>query len=127
MVWENKADNEAAVKTGMTITAIRLALNRPHVRAYVREQREVLRTREFGRNIHTLIDVRDQKSNQMARVNAVKALEQIGDDEPTGAARNRAPGVVIVISSDATHMPHMREIEDKPLINHEVGGIDGGE
>jgi hypothetical protein len=54
----------------------------------------VLRTSERARNIHTLCEVRDQTDNQMARVNAVKALEQLGDQEVGVGSQRHAPGLV---------------------------------
>jgi hypothetical protein len=57
----------------------------------------VLRTSERARNIHALCSVRDQTDNQMARVNAVKALEQLEDQAPAGNSLQRSPGLQIVI------------------------------
>lgn len=126
MVWDNITDNEAAVQTGLTVTAIRLALRRPHVRAHYHSQLEVLRTRESSRTIHTFIEVRDQKSNQMARVAAGKALQQL-EDQPQGAgARSSSPGFVIqIVNAPGSHMPHMRVDEAKSLISHEPVTRDG--
>jgi hypothetical protein len=102
MVYDCKTDNEAAVETGLTITAIRLALKLPHTRGYYREQLQVLRERESAANIHALVEVRNQKSNQMARVQAVKVLEQIADDAATsGRGVNSLPGLQIVVVTGA--------------------------
>lgn len=121
MVWENQTDSQAAVKTKMTVTAIRLALRRPHVLAYVRGQREVLLERECGRNIHTLVNVRDQKRNQMARVQAVKALEQMDDQPAAASGRQSVAGLVLILGSGTVaDMGHIREIEAKPLIQQKV-------
>jgi hypothetical protein len=57
MLWENLTDNEAAVKANITVSAIRLGLRRPHVLAYFRGQRQVLREREGPRNDFALIEV----------------------------------------------------------------------
>jgi len=119
MVWDNNTDSEAAVIAKMNVLSIRNALQRPHVKAYYLAQREVLRARESARNIHTLINVRDQTSNQMARVQAVKTLEQISDDPIAQSARMTTPGIVIVLTAGAAHMAHDRETDAKPLIDHE--------
>jgi len=95
MVWEGIHDNEAAVRTGMTLSAIRLAFQRPHVRAYLKEQREVLRARECGRNFHTLLEVRDQKRNAMARIKAVQEIERPNED--ASAIKHLMPGFVVQI------------------------------
>lgn len=102
MVWNNLSDNEAAAKSKITVTAIRLALRRPHVRAYFREQSDVLREREGPRGIHTLIAVRDQDSNQAARVAAVREMRQANDEQAANGSRSVAvPGLVIVINGAA--------------------------
>lgn len=119
MVWENKTDSEAAVTVKMNVLSIRNALQRPHVKGYYLAQREVLRARESARNIHTLIDVRDQKTNQMARVQAVKTLEQLDDQPVMGGARQALPGLVIQIINSPAHMSHERQIEAKPLIDND--------
>lgn len=121
MVFEGTTDNEAAVQTGMTVTAIRLALKRPHVRSYYHAQLDVLRTRESARNLHALIDVRDQKQNHNARVAAVKAMENVEQQQAHGSRAQQLPGFVIVVQNNTTHMPHMRETEAKPLIEQETG------
>ena len=100
MVWGDGErhylpDNEAAVKAGINVIAIRLALQRPHVLAYYKQQREVLRSRESAANIHRLCEIRDAADN-MPAVNAIKVLEQIGDEQlQRGTAPNHAPGVTI--------------------------------
>lgn len=97
MVWDNKCDNDAAVQVGISVLYLRAELKKPHIRSYYRGQLEVLRERESSRNIHTLIEVRDQKANQMARVQAVKALEQIDDVEHGSRGIQSQPGMQIVI------------------------------
>lgn len=96
MVWDDKTDAEAAVEAQISIHTIRLALKLPHYRAYYREQCEMLRSRENPRNIHTLIEIRDQQSNQMARVAAIKELERTSDQQVM-AGSARSPGVVVII------------------------------
>jgi hypothetical protein len=56
-----------------------------------------LRTSERARNFHTLTEVRDQKKNQMARVNAVKAMEQLDDAQQSSRGAQSLPGLQIVI------------------------------
>lgn len=101
MVWQNLSDNEAASKSKITVTAIRLALRRPHVRAYFREQSDVLREREGPRGIHTLIEVRDQTGNQNARVAAVREMRQANEDAPASRGSQSQPGLTIVINTVA--------------------------
>lgn len=117
MVWNNATDYEAAIQTGMTLAALRLALQRPHVRSYFRSEHASLRERENPRNTHTLLEVRDQTDNQMARVQAVRTMMAM-DEQVFGGRSNSAntstPGVVIVIQGAVT--AHERAISAKPLI-----------
>lgn len=116
MVWQCKSDNEAAAIVGMNVLAIRIALGKPHVRAYFRQQRQVLQEREGPANIFALISVRDG-DNQMARVAAVKALEQLSEESTTQSRGSVAlPGLTIQILNAPASMPPIRETEAKPLI-----------
>lgn len=121
MVWDGLTDNQAAVKIGITIVAIRLALKQPHYRAYFRAQCDMLRDRENPRNIHALIEVRDASGNAMARVAAVKALEGQSDQQVSSAVA-RSPGVVVIIQGAS-------QSHDKPMqiVGNDVGSklIDG--
>jgi len=98
MVFEGRPYDEAARSVDMTVAAMRKALAKPHVQAYLRVQREVLRTSLCGGNILALAYVRDQTDNQMARVQAVKALEQIGEEQARTASPS-TPGLVVVINT----------------------------
>jgi hypothetical protein len=98
IVYDCMTDNEAAVKTGMHVNAIRLALKRPHVRAYCREQRDVLLEREMARNIHRAVEIRD-KADNMPAVQAIKLLKDWNtDDMPAGSRGSvSVPGLVVQI------------------------------
>src|SRR6516162_1596148 len=85
MVWGDGErryfpDNEAAAIAGLNVLSIRNALHKPHVHAYYRTQCQVLRARESPANIHRLCEIRDAADN-MPAVNAIRALEQIGDEQ----------------------------------------------
>lgn len=97
MVWAGSRRDEAAAQAGLSVHGLREALRKPHVKAYYLSLLEVLRTSERARNIHTLAEVRDQQTNQMARVQAVKALEQLEDSPTSSSARMQSPGFVIVV------------------------------
>ena len=101
MVWERMRDNEAACQAGITVTALRDALRKPHVLGWYREQLQVLRARERPANIHALVDVRDQQINQMARVQAVKALEQLDTEHQTTGSKAHSPGFVVIVQAHA--------------------------
>ena len=98
MVWHGLKDNEAAVRVGFNVTSIRMALQRPHVRSYYLKQIEVLRDRERAQNIIRLTQIRDAADN-MPAVNAIKALEQLGEHQQLGSTQ-QTPGITIVIQGD---------------------------
>jgi hypothetical protein len=56
------------------------------------------------------VDVRDGSENGAARVNAVKALEQLSEDAPPGAAAPQRAGMVIVVVRESA------SADAKPLI-----------
>lgn len=115
MVWEGLNRREAAQRAGLTDHSLYVALSKPHCKAYYMQQLDVLRTSERARNIHTLVDVRDQMSNQMARVQAVKALEQIDDAEAASRGANSLPGLQIVIMQGATTQPTTIDVSPTKL------------
>jgi hypothetical protein len=105
-VWEGLKRDEAATKAGIKDNSLYVALRRPDVKAFYLRELDVLRTSERARNIHTLAEVRDQTSNQMARVQAVKALEQLADEENGASLRaNSLPGLQIVIQTGGPQPP----------------------
>jgi hypothetical protein len=124
MIWGDGTrrylpDNEAAAIAGLHVLSIRNALTKPHVLAYYREQREVLRARESPANIHRLCEIRDAADN-MPAVNAIRALEQIGDDQQTNRPNTPSPGISIRIVQ-VSSPPAPIDIKAAPRI------IDAGE
>lgn len=111
MVWQALKRADAATFAGMTDHSVREALRRPHVMAYYRSECEVLRKSTLARNIQTLEEVRDQPRNAMARVQAVKALEQLGDNEPEARARQSLPGMTVVVVIGAADGSQARVID----------------
>lgn len=110
MVWDGLPRRRAAEKAGISEHGLYKALRKPPVKALYLQELEVLRTSERARNIHVLCEVRDQTGNQMARVNAVKALEQVDDDVERKAAV-RTPGVVIQIVNQAQSADKSLELQ----------------
>jgi hypothetical protein len=123
MVWGDGErryfpDNEAAVIAGLNVLSIRNALHRPHVQAYYRAQCQVLRARESAANIHRLCEIRDAENN-MPAVNAIKALELIGDEQ-INRPNTPTPGISIRIVQ-VSSPPAPIDIKAAPRI------IDAGE
>ena len=98
MIWDGLKRDDAAREAGMSVHGLREALKRPHVKQYYKAALVVLRDNEQARNVHALIEVRDQQTNQMARVQAVKALEQLSDEPTSGAHSQKLPGLVVQIN-----------------------------
>ena len=97
MVWDGLPRGDAAAKAGISDHGLYKALRSAPVKAYYLAELEVLRTSERARNIHALADVRDG-DNQMARVAAVKALEQLSDESIAQSRGSVAlPGLTIQI------------------------------
>ena len=118
MVFAGHSRDEAAKLVGMLPKSLANALRRASVKQYYAQALEVLRTSERARNIHALTAVRDESPNSMARVAAVKTLEQISD-EPIGASVTAArPGVVIIIGtghSTARELPPNVDVPASPV------------
>lgn len=87
---------EAAAEVGMSTRNMRLALERPHVRTYLAEQKQVFRASASAQNISRLVAIRDQDENKMAALQAVKLLEE-GTDPGGNDAPVRTPGISIQI------------------------------
>lgn len=122
MVHEGLHWDDAARAVGLPIRTMRLALERPAVIKYVKEQRDVFRTAVSATNIHHLRQLRDSGRNEMARLGAMRLIEKDSDDnEMRTAARHQSPGVVIVIkgNADVSLMEQERATAAKPLIEHE--------
>lgn len=114
MVWEGVPWNEAAPKANFGVPAMRKALERAHVLAYLREQKQVFRTSASSQNISALVKLRDTAGNAMAQLGAIKVLEHI-DESETPRGIGASPGVTIVIAAPLTGRD--REIDAKPLIS----------
>jgi hypothetical protein len=98
MVWQGLRRREAAQVAGIADHTMYQAMRTPPVKAAYADMLQVLRESEKARNIHALVEVRDQQVNQMARVNAVKALEQLDETaSATAGPQRQQPGLVIVI------------------------------
>lgn len=107
MVWDCLPRAEAAKKAGISEHGLYKALRKPPVKAAYLAELDVLRTSERARDIHTLNEVRDQTSNQMARVQAVKAKWQIEDEGAQSGNRAALPGLQIVIVQGGSQPQHV--------------------
>ena len=129
MIWHGTDWDAAAVKANLTVRAMRLALKRPQVLAYVRRERGVLLASMSPKNLQRLGALRDQDDNKAAAVQAARVLENLNSEQMPGGslARNHAgyvidlsdppaPGVVIHILPPPTKPPESdRMIDVTPL------------
>jgi hypothetical protein len=99
MIWEGLPRADAAAKAGMADSSLRFALRKPHVLAHHNAELAALRTSLRARNVHRLNDIGDKSSNDMARVQAVKTLEQMTDvaEQRHVPGQSATPGVTIII------------------------------
>jgi hypothetical protein len=91
----------------MTDHSLRAALKKPHVRQFYLSELDVLKTSERARNVLALVDVRDNSSNSMSRVQAARSLEQMSEEAETRPRGQHqvVPGLVVVIASATNVIP----------------------
>jgi hypothetical protein len=114
IVHEGEELDEAAHAADLTTRTLRLALAKPHVIAWVKAEREVFRAYVSAQNIHHAKKMRDTSGNAMAKLGAMKLIEQIGDDAPASSAQS-APGMVIVVVNQAPGASVSATVEHKPM------------
>jgi hypothetical protein len=137
---EQKADLQAAAAAaGLSTRELRRAMGQPHVRRYSLEQRQLALEAFCLGSPAALTEIRDTSENSMARVNAIKAGEQlrIGAIADEAIAQKRTPGLQIVIVQPsgakelvpmATSIPLLDTIptpEPEPLLLPVDAGGDG--
>jgi hypothetical protein len=121
MVWQGLPFNQAAKEARLTVRAMRLALEKPNVIRYLREQKQIFREAANGKNIVRLCQIRDAADN-MPAVNAIKVLEQL-DDEQTTTKQTTSPGITINIVS-AQHASDMAvHAIDQPGNKHRLADV----
>jgi hypothetical protein len=115
IVWEGQELDQAAKTANLTTFQVRQALARPHVIAWVKQEREVFRAHVSAQNIHRAKQLRDESGNAMAQLGAMKFIEQIGDEPGAGSVQQRAPGMVIVVMNGTNPTP---PLTTPNIINH---------
>jgi hypothetical protein len=99
IVFDRISRLEACKRAGITERGLYFALEKPEVAIYFNRSLEVLRSGERPRNIHRLGELRDQDANRAAAVQAIRALEGMGDDAQgrPGSITQVLPGLTVVI------------------------------
>jgi hypothetical protein len=106
MIEQGTPWEQSAVKSNLTVRAMRLALKRPAVIRYLRDARRVWLSSATGQNLHAMARVRDQDNNQAAAVQAARSLEALASEQFGGpgavAAGQATAGYVIDLSDERT-------------------------
>lgn len=110
MVYEGRKRPEAAEAVGLTDHALRVALTKPHVLAYLNECMEVLRTGLRPRALHTMGELLDSK-NDSTKFKAAEYLDgqnrgthTVGATQVNVQVNNTVsvtPGYVIDLTDDS--------------------------
>lgn len=127
MVWLGLHRDKAAEHAGLAVHSLYQALRRPPVKAYYLDQCETLRTSGRARRLHRLEALAAQDDNLNAAVAAIKAAEQMGEQDVsrTNGGAAQTPGFLITIVNTAalgpSHaLPNTRQpatIEAQPIDN----------
>lgn len=106
IVFEGAEMDAAARRANITTRAVRLAMEKPHVLAYVRAQRALLTSEVHASNVHHLKKLRSDSPNQLARLGAVREIENIVEGR-------RSNGVAVNVNVDvrAGYVMDLRETE----------------
>lgn len=114
MVWDGLKRDDAAEKAGMKANSLYVALRKPDVRAYYLSECEVLRTSGRARRIHRLEQMAEQDDNKQAAVNAIRALDNISDEQQASIGASRSPGFQIVIVNSQSQPKPLIELNPLP-------------
>lgn len=99
MVWQGLPFNEAAKAAGLPVPSMRKALGRPHVIAYLRNERQVFRASLVDEATFRMRQLSKQDDNRAAAVTATAKLMNEADEQVSAAAQRHAPGLVVIIQA----------------------------
>jgi hypothetical protein len=130
MAREGMALEATAKIVGLGSRQLRGALNAPHVRRWLREQRLALLESINATNPEALRRIRDaEEGNQMAQVAAIKTLESMRETlDPTpasGAATPMIPGLIVQIVHSNGSTETIGPQPTAPMIEHRACAEDG--
>jgi predicted DNA-binding protein (UPF0251 family) len=127
MVYEGLKRSDAAERVGLTDHALRTALTKPHVLAYLNQCMEVLRTGLRPRALHTMGELLETK-NESVKFKAAEYLDGLNRGSHTvGATQvnvqvnnhqtvNVTPGYAIDLRPDhRDQIGHLGQHDDKSL------------
>jgi hypothetical protein len=101
MIWGDETGKpldwqDAARAVNISARSMRKSLERPAVRSYLLEQKQVLRACLSAKSLSRLDELAAQRSNMNAAVNAIRAIDE-GEQAALRPPGSATPGVVIVI------------------------------
>jgi hypothetical protein len=88
---------EAAKECGVAPDVMRKWLDRGQARAYLLSQRRIFRAALCSGNELALLDIRQNAANSMARIAAVRALEELHEEGNARLEQREKPGITIRI------------------------------
>jgi hypothetical protein len=117
MIWEGETYDVAAKAVGLTARAMRKALERPHVCAYLKAGKVTLRSSEGPRTLKRLVTLAHQDRNANAAVAACRAIEHIPSEESSHhwGGQQMQPGLVIVVNAGPGAAPRVVGPSAPPL------------
>ena len=105
IVHEAMPFDQAAREVDFSLRALRLAMNKPHVMQFYKQECEVFRDCRRARNYQRLAEIADDQNN-MPAVNAIKAMMGV-ELEQTNNKQTISPGVTIrIVNVAATPAQH---------------------
>jgi hypothetical protein len=131
MIWGDETGKpldwqDAARSVNISARSMRKSLERPAVRAYLLEQKQVLRACLSAKSLSRLDELAAQRSNMNAAVNAIRAIDE-GEQAAVRPIGSATPGVVIRIVQ-VTQAPAIDRVppltiehEASPHVSHTEG------
>lgn len=105
MVWDALPFDEAAIAAGLSVRAMRLALAKPAVAQYLKQQAQVLRGSEGPRSIHRIRQIRDAAENKPALDAAMWFVNEDQQQQGRNAQLTASPGVTIRVVTVVQQQP----------------------
>lgn len=117
MVWQGLTRAAAAKHANLSEHSLYSALRKPHVKAFLLAEMDVLRTSERTRSIHRLAELREQNDNKMVAFNAAKELAGTSESSQSGANTARIPGLVVVVNAGVPAVAPLKQINGLPDVD----------
>jgi len=123
----NPLDWDVAARTANISTrSMRRSLERPVVRQYLKEQKQVLRACISAKSLARLDELAAQRSNMNAAVNAIRVIDE-AEENAGRSVPSQAPGITIRlvnVVADTNAAPATIEAKPVAAIDHHVPELD---